>query len=344
MAIDRTVLRDSSGRSLRRPVVYLDHSTLVDAFFGKRGERADAALNAEIAAVVEDVARRGTLCLSPTHVIELIPFPRRDDALAMAAWLDGLDPAWFQMEGAAEDELTREVMRRVGLKSGPAPGLPVHHAMTAAMRENLRAVARDEVHDLLSAPDVASLIRKVHGNPKLTDNAKNNGAQSIALFRRTHDDRASVPEGTPPERVREVTGMKLRVQLQIDARQAISSTALPIGEDYPTDTEISRAVLEALDDPDAIPMTKVGYHLQGNVADVITRQEATSKGFQDRFRSFVWDTRHALAAAVVDVFTCDAFVDSVMTDFRTSRGMERQISLHGRDRAALVAELRRQCT
>jgi hypothetical protein len=137
MATDRMVLRDSSGRCLRRPVVYLDQSTLVDAFFGRRGERADAALNAEIAAIVEDVARRGTLCLSPAHVIELIPWPTRDDALAMGAWLDGLDPAWFQMEGSAEDELTNEVMRRVGLKSAPAPRLPIHHAMTAAMRDNL---------------------------------------------------------------------------------------------------------------------------------------------------------------------------------------------------------------
>jgi hypothetical protein len=199
------------------------------------------------------------------------------------------------------------------------------------------------VRDFLSAPDVATLIRKLHGNARLTNNAKDSGAQSIALFRRTHEDRASIPEGTPPERVREVTGTKLRVQLQVDARQAISSTALPLGENYPSDTEISRAVLQAIDDPGAIPMTKIGYHLQGNVADVITRQLATSKGFEERFRSFVWDTRHALAAAVVDVFTCDAFVDSVMTDFRTARGMERQISLHGRDRAALVAELRRQC-
>jgi hypothetical protein len=53
---------------------------------------------------------------------------------------------------------------------------------------------------------------------------------------------------------------------------------------------------------------------------------------------------HALAGAVVDVFTCDSFADGVMSTFRTSRGMERQISVRGgRDRAAFVAELRRQC-
>jgi hypothetical protein len=46
---------------------------------------------------------------------------------------------------------------------------------------------------------------------------------------------------------------------------------------------------------------------------------------------------------VVDVFTCDAFVDSVMGDFRTSRGMKPQVSLYGRDRATLVRELRAQC-
>jgi hypothetical protein len=111
MAIDRAVLRDASGRCLRRPVVYLDQSTLVDAYFGKRGERADLALNAELAEIVEDVASRGTLCLSVVHVIELTPWPSREDALAMAAWLDGLNPLWFQMEGATERELANEVKR-----------------------------------------------------------------------------------------------------------------------------------------------------------------------------------------------------------------------------------------
>jgi hypothetical protein len=50
-----------------------------------------------------------------------------------------------------------------------------------------------------------------------------------------------------------------------------------------------------------------------------------------------------MAAALVDVFTCDNFTDSVIGDFRTERGMERQISYLERDREAFVAELRRQC-
>ena len=37
-------------------MVYLDHSTLVDAFEGKRGDGAQSNLNAELAAIIEDVA------------------------------------------------------------------------------------------------------------------------------------------------------------------------------------------------------------------------------------------------------------------------------------------------
>jgi hypothetical protein len=344
MAIHRGPFLDASGRhELRAPIVYLDQSTLVDAFKGKRGEGVDAPTNAELAAIVEEIASRGTLCLSVVHVIELVPWPTREDALAMAAWLDRLNPHWFQMEGSAEDELANEVRRRLGLRTAAAQRLPIHDAMTAAIRENMKSLSREAATDMLTAPDLGSLLRKIHGNAKLSDNHAHARTWSIDLFRRTHNDRSSIPDGTSPEEIKAVTSTKFKVHLQIEARRLISTAPVAFGEDYPSDLEITRTVLEAVDDPTAIPMTKVAHHLQGNVADGITRSNPESRTFKERFASFVWDTRHALAGAVVDVFTCDGYVDSVLTDFRESRGMERQVSMRGRTRAALVAELRRQC-
>jgi hypothetical protein len=175
--------------------------------------------------------------------------------------------------------------------------------MTAAVRENIKTLSPKGAVDLLGIPDVASLTRKIHGNVKLGDNAQHAGAWSVAMFRRTYDDRVSIPEGTPPEHVEAVANGKIYMHLQIEARREISTAPVERSEDYPSDPEISRAVREALDDPDAIPLNKIGYHLQGQVAKIITRQDPTSRGFSERFKSFVWDMRHALAAAVVDVAT-----------------------------------------
>lgn len=124
-----------SGRRLRRPVVYLDHSTLVDAFDGKYAVAGpNAASNVDLASVVEEAAGKGTLCLSIIHVFELV---RRDHAVAMATWLGGLSPLWFQMDEAANEELANEAMRRLGMKCVPPGRLPIHHAMYAAFRSSL---------------------------------------------------------------------------------------------------------------------------------------------------------------------------------------------------------------
>jgi hypothetical protein len=346
MAIDRSVLLDAGGKPLRRPVVYLDQSTLVDAFEGKRGATGpNAVSNAELATVVEEAARTGTICISIIHVFELA---RRDHAVAMATWLGGLAPRWFQMDEAANEELANEVRRRLGMKCAPPGRLPIHHAMSAAYRSSLfknPALARAALR-ILDCPDLASMIRRIHGDQRLMQIFKDQSASSVDFFVGVHADRSLIPKGTPmhADAERKVEA-KVRKRVEDDACQLIARSDIDWarGESYPSGDAISAVVREALDDQDAIPLTKIGQQIAGNVADDITRQKARSGRFNERFKGFGWDSRHATAAAVVDVFTCDYFTDSVIGDFRTARGMERQISYLELDREAFVAELRRQC-
>ena len=273
---------------------------------------------------------------------------RREHAVAMARWLGGLSPLWFQMDEAANEELVNEVKRRLGMKCAPPGRLPIHHAMSAAYRSSLfkdPALAR-AAQWILESPDLARIIDRIHGHQGLMEVFKDVSASSVDFFAGVHADRSSIPKGTPEhaEAERKVEA-KIRKQVEDDACQLI--TRAPVdwdaGESYPSDDEIRGVVREALDDQDAIPLTKIGYQLARNVSDGITGKKARSGGFNERFKSFGWDSRHATAAAVVDVFTCDNFADSVMGDFRTARGMQRQISYLDRDREAFVAELRRQC-
>lgn len=343
MATDRGRFRDASGRhELRPPVVYLDQSHLSDAFDGKRGIGADAAINAELAAIVEEVAHRGTLCLSSGHLVELANRPRLDEALAVARWLDGLEPMWFQAQGAAERELADEVERRLGLKPPAAvkPSLPIHSAITAAMQDNLGGVSVAGTVDILRDPTIAGMLRRAHGRRDREIYAR----QALAMFEKLHGDRSTLAPGTTPEEVAANVRRKLGWHLQIEAREAIDRRPFIIGESRPTHPEISDAVLALLAEQRALPLNKVASHVMCNVGKRIAGQKLGSGGFEGRYASFPMDMVHAFAAAVVDVFTCDSFMGGVMGDFRTNRGMEPQVSLYGlRDRAALVAELRRQC-
>jgi hypothetical protein len=339
MASTPAVLLDARGDPLRRPVVYLDQSTLSDAFDGTRGAGSDPATTVELATIVADIARRGTLCVSSVHMIELAQRPRFDEAHALARWLDGLEPMWFQMEGSAEAELEAEVGRRLGLEVPPSRIL-IHRAASAAMGPHMHTVSPEGTVDLLREPTIAGALRQVHGKldeagPKM---------YSLRLFRRFHDDRTNMPPETTREQLLGITNGKLYRQYEIETRAVINARPILIGEPRPTDIEVSAAVRALLDDPAALPLNKIATHIFREVGKRIAASDPESQSFKDRYASFLWDTRHALAAAVVDVFTCDRFVDMVMSDFRTSRGLPRQLSIRGcGGQAGFVAELRRQC-
>jgi hypothetical protein len=242
MARDRSELRDAGGRLLRRPVAYLDQYTLSDAFDGKRGEGPNAAVHAELAAVVEAVARRGTLCLSFVHLVELANRPRLDEALAVARWLDGLEPLWFQALGAAEAELGAEVARKLRLDDAPPPRLPIFAAMTAALRESMHTISVTGSIAWLGAPTIVGTIRAAHGKLQRAKFA----AESIDLFEKFHVDRSTLPPEATPKEVAAKARLKLGWALQIQAREAIDGRPIIIGERRPTHPEISDVILPRL--------------------------------------------------------------------------------------------------
>jgi hypothetical protein len=326
-------------------LVYLDHSTLVNAFDGKRGEGAAPEINADLASVIEDVAGRGTLCIS-IHVFEMA---RRDDAVAMATWIGGLSPLWLQTDDAADAERANEVRQRFGMKCTWPRRLPIHHAISGAFRSSLfkNPALASAALSILSCPDLPSYIRRIHGNPRLSATFEYVSSEAVDFFADLHANRSSIPKGTPQqaEADRRVA-VKVRKRVEDDACRLIAEGDIDWagGESYPDEDEVRRVAREMFDDRDAIPLTKVTQQIAEYVSDGITKQTPTSGGFSNRYKSFGWDSRHALAAAVVDVFTCDRYASGAIGNFRTSRGMERQISARGGvSPADLLTELRRQC-
>jgi hypothetical protein len=339
MAIDRTVLLDASGRPLPRPVVYLDQYTLSYAYDGSRGIGDASEANAELADLVVTVARTGTLCVSVMHLAELANRPHAD-ALGLAAWLDRLPLVWFRTARVAEAELEAEVRRRLGSGDAALARLPINQAMTAALYDSMHTVRPAGTVEILRDPTIVGWLRQAQGKLDSVDYA----AQSLEIATRFHIDRSNPPPGATPEQLARIPEAKIRAHYVESVRAVVDARPIAIGDPRTTDAEIERLAEALIADPGALPLNKITEHMLHNVGDRIAEQSRTSGKFQARYHSFAVDVAHALAGAVVDVFTCDSFADDVMSTFRTSRGMERQISVRGgRDRAAFVAELRRQC-
>jgi hypothetical protein len=318
-SIGSLALLGADGEPLRRPIVYLDWSTLSDAFLSQRpGEPP----NADLASLVRRLAGRGTLCYSVTHLIELIAMNPRESALSLARSLEQLDHRWFTVTETEEQELVEAVRRQLGVAT-ELPRLPVHLTMMAAMRENLESLTPGGTVDILSDPTIPGYVRKAHGH------IESSGPRqwTVAQFARLHADRSTLPSGTTSDQVREVTFAKFVRWLKVTARDALHAAPIIIGSPPPGDAEIDAAVDQLLADPAALPMNKIVNYAHFRIGEIITDQTAGSNKFNQRYSSFLWDLRHLVAAAFADVFTCDAFVDRVLDDFRTARGLPKQLSI-----------------
>jgi hypothetical protein len=316
-------LYGAGGAPLRRPVVYFDWSTLSDAFPGAH-VGADRAARTELAELMARIVNRGTLCFSAVHLIELAAMEPRESALAVARWLDRFEYAWVQMSNAEEDELIQSVRLVLGLTTQPVR-LPVHHTMTAAMRDSLDKITPLGTVDLLRDPTIAGYVGQAHGRigwagPK---------AWSVGLFKRLHADRTTLPPGTTSEAVHQKALSKFSEALKRTARDALLSEPVLIGSKRLTEDEIDSAVDRLFDDPLSLPMNRIVKHVFTRVGDRIAAQTAGSKNFSARYGSFLWDVRHAVSAGFADVFTCDRFADEALGNLRGQWGLPRQLSLGG---------------
>lgn len=208
------------------------------------------------------------------------------------------------------------------------------------MRDNLAAVTPFESFQLLRDPTIAGCVGAAHG--KLDwQKAKEFSVQNFKVL---HYDRTHLPPGTTPEDVRRRGDSKFAADLRARARAALWNDPNVIAVSTSlTDADLYAAVDRVLDDPASLPMNRIVRHVFGSVGERIGAQSADSKRFTERYSSFIWDTRHAVAAAFADVFTCDHFADEVIGDFRRDRGLPRQLSVGGNvDRAAFAEALRGQ--
>lgn len=87
-----------------KPTVYLDQSTVCDAFrVHLQTARADLAYR-PLLPWIERVAREANLCLSTAHISEIGRWGDHTTANALADWIDGLPTVWMRSMLDINDE------------------------------------------------------------------------------------------------------------------------------------------------------------------------------------------------------------------------------------------------
>jgi hypothetical protein len=211
---------NAHGRPLRRPIVYLDTSTLGNAFPGAR--EPDPALTE----VVALAASRGTLCFSVAHIIEVTAIQPREHALSMGQWLDSLDRNWVSVTTAADDELTHAVRTELALTTDP-PGLPIHHTMLGGLGPTMAYLTPEKTVPVLEDPTIAGFMRRAHGRMTESEEARQ---FSVQAFKMLHMDRTDVQQSRKtPEEVRRRMAENLARYLKRHAREALRSEPTVIG-------------------------------------------------------------------------------------------------------------------
>lgn len=283
------------------PTVYLDQSTLSDAFRASLGDPRASADYRPLRAWIEHVARTANLCLSNAHILELARMPADQTVLAeqMLAWLDSLPTVWVRSLVSVERD---EADYWTKIAAGITPKQDVT-ALGASIEETFDqawfAAAGSRGLD-----SIAPFLDAARG---LSFEQRTSGVQ--AWIRAAQEDEAATEGMTKQARAARMA-QNTRTSLRLRARDAIDR--LNLGHDRDLNgLQLSHQLQDDLCDlfmaePQAMPATRISIGLTRHFVDRFRRMTIGSDAYRNALGDLL-DYQHAyVAAAYCDVFTCDA--------------------------------------
>jgi hypothetical protein len=304
---------------VRRPIVYLDSSTLADAF-GAVHVRKPKGHDPyeELYVLIGRVSSEASLCYSINHFEELIEWDPFDRVIALAEWIDGLKPLWCRSaDRALEGELEWWLRRELGLPRS-VEYLPWSHSFTGVIEGPRSPIGSSELLSMSGLPD---MVRSVYSRRARLPDVKGFSTDSFQKLRRDRMRR------WPPEVAEQVRSERAAVLLEKSSVELFPRLAAERPD--LSEHEVVHAARALARQPDAIPLERTLSHAIGELAKGLTAQDENSRGFRRRYRSSVHDLMHLTGAAYSDIFTCDGTIDEAIGSCRTDRGMLPQLSVRG---------------
>ena len=313
---------------MRPPIVYLDSSTLADAFGAVHVHTPSGHSPYEkLYILIGKVSAEGSLCYSTTHLEELVEWDPVERVIAFAEWIESLEPVWCRSADRALDgELQWWLRRELGM-SRSTEYSPFSESFTGVIGA---PSSPSGAADLLAKHRLQDKVRDVYSRRAHLPDIK---GFSTDAFRQLHRDRM---RGYPPELIENVISERTVQGLGSRARQLWPT--LVAERPGLSEADVVNASRALVSQPEAIPLDRLMNRTLGGLAKQTTAQDADSRAFRRRYRSATHDIMHLTGSAYGDIFTCDRRIDEAIGNLRTDRGLLPQLSVRGEGGAAAFVE------
>ncbi len=313
--------------SAGKPTVYLDTSTLSDAFFSCSVESDKREPDyAPLISWIERVAGEANLVLSGNHLLELRDWKSERECRALVTWLDGLPVVWAHSFGTVlmlEDE--HWLLRAFG--QDPDAVLPFAPSLGSSF-DVLSPEASATFLTQRSLWDVVQSLGYRSSRPR------NIAVGAASGYR--YDQQFGLP-AEEHDRIAEWNSTAMLADRAIEASRRLASKGFRLPAR--SGREVAAALTSVLAaQPRALPLERVmRAFTKGFFAKSRRLEEGSKKAGKQA--STTHDAAHLVGAAYCDVFTCDGDVAEWLGDVRVSLGLQPQIRKKGKSKAELVQAL-----
>lgn len=327
--------------------IYLDQSTLSDAFRSCLEPPTASAAYQPLNAWIGRVAREANLCVSTAHILETAAFPpeRTVQAERFAAWIDSLPTVWMRsMLDVIEEESDYWTKMAAGIT--PASEVVVfasdiEGAFSGITAEQRRSAAArpGSIHPYLDAARV--LVER-----EREDQARHAERLAMVEAQRTNQEAVLAAGVTAEERRRDLDS-KTRTEIRKVARDAVTRMNERQDADL-REGPLSQSVQDKLVElvaanPKALPSWRVRRAHAMRLAERYRTLPRTEK-HEKKIDGDGGDYHHlGVAAAHCQIFTCDRTVAGAIHEARVALGLPPPLSRSAYpDDGAFVAALMKE--
>ena len=303
------------------PSVYLDQSTLLDAYRGTWiGSQKD---HRELASLIRELAETANLCLSHAHIWETAAWESEYEG--MATWLDTLNIVWLRPFLDVQKSEDEHLMRGVMDLEQPAPVSVFAGSFLASF---VGGITPENTSEMLACPTVRSAVCEVRASQQPTY-VRPFMPHAHATLRR--DREMAYAAGVSAEQLRNRIGDKHRRNIRKRANLAYGRLIADTEKRPGTVTTPQAAEKEFVRryemDQGVLRTTRVMEQYFQAFERETGAQTAGSKAVTKKHASGFFDITHALVgAAYCDVFNCDVFTARCLAGLRESWNMASTIS------------------